>query len=87
MSTPISTGRLVQNVATGMCLATNRPAAIYTTDCANTNWTMDWSIRQREPRVIVFTHRTTAQCLDSNRAGTAYTHACGSNYQDWKNGF
>lgn len=82
-----SLGRwLVRNEATGMCLATNRPAAIYTTACI-LNWTMYWDIVERESRVYVFRAPVAGQCLDSNGAGNAYTHACGSNFQDWKNGF
>ncbi|WP_336215833.1 RICIN domain-containing protein [Nonomuraea sp. LPB2021202275-12-8] len=83
-----------RNKATGLCLATNAPGALYTTTCTEFgNWTMYWDIwgrprpgTQAPSRVFVFTHGTTNQCLDSNHAGNAYTHACGSNYQDWKDG-
>jgi Ricin-type beta-trefoil lectin domain len=77
---------LVRNEATGMCLATNRPDAIYTTACIH-NWTMYWDIWERLSRVYVFRAPVANQCLDSNGAGNAYTHVCGSNFQDWKNGF
>jgi hypothetical protein len=81
---------VVENVATGMCLAANAPGALYTTYCHDpifTNWTMYWYIGRPYPSVLVLQHQTTVQCLDSNHAGNAYTHVCGSNYQDWKDGF
>lgn len=49
---------------------------------------MYWDFRVRERQVWVFVHQITRQCLDSNDEGDAYTHhECGSDYQDWKDGY
>jgi serine/threonine-protein kinase len=83
-----SPNSIYENYATGMCLAANAPGAIYTTECQNsTNWTMYWDIGRPYANVVVVRHRTTIQCVDSNHAGNAYTHTCGSNFQDWKESF
>ncbi|MFG1603899.1 ricin-type beta-trefoil lectin domain protein [Actinoplanes sp. NPDC049265] len=79
-----ATTETYKNLATRLCLDSNKSKHAYTNPCSSRNKYQNWTVI-RHGSTRLFRNVATRLCLDSNKSKHAYTNPCSSRnkYQNW----
>jgi hypothetical protein len=71
---------------TNLVLDSNRAGAVYTHNYLDNDANQEWLMTGNDT-VTQFQNVATGLCLQTNGDGVLFTTGCGSNFQDWRQGF